>query len=242
MAANPGLFDATAFAHHPYSFFLAPSAQMSDVNFVPLSDLSRLEHGLDAIFGAYGVGRRLPLYLTEYGYETNPPNPYRGVSPATQALYINEAEYMAWRDPRVRAMSQFLLYDALPDTRYPRGSERYWSTFQTGLRYADGTAKPSLGAYRVPIFVPNAVLGSGSSVFVWGRVRPASHGSSQRAQIQWAGPRRRVPHGRDGADLGAERGADEHGPGARAGEHQNRVVVALEGRRTTAARLDSRRH
>jgi hypothetical protein len=186
VAANPGLFHATGFAHHPYSFFLAPSAHMSDVNFVPLSDLPRLENGLDSIFASYGVGRHLPLYLTEYGYETNPPNPYRGVNPATQAQYLNRAEYMAWRDPRVRAMSQFLLYDALPNTRYPRGSERYWSTFQTGLLFASGTAKPSFDAYRLPIFVANPALGSGRSVLVWGRLRPVSPGGSQRAQIQWA--------------------------------------------------------
>jgi hypothetical protein len=186
VASHPGLFDATGFAHHPYEFFLAPSAQMSDANFVPLSELSRLEHALDSIFAAYGVGRQLPLYLTEYGYETNPPNTYRGVSPSAQALYINEAEYMAWRDPRVRAMSQFLLYDALPDTSFPRGSERYWSTFQTGLLYASGAPKPSLDAYRLPLFVPDPVLGSGRNVFVWGRVRPAAQHPTRRAQLQWA--------------------------------------------------------
>jgi len=185
VSANPGLFDATGFAHHPYSFFLAPNVQMADQNFAPLADLPRLEHGLDAIFGAYGVSRRLPLYLTEYGYETNPPNPYRGVSPALQSLYLNEAEYLAWRDPRVRAMSQFLLYDAPPDPSFPRGSVGYWSTFQTGLLYAGGVAKPSLEAYRLPIFVPQPVLGVGRSVFVWGRLRSAPHGSSQRAQLQW---------------------------------------------------------
>jgi hypothetical protein len=188
VGANPGLFEATGFAHHPYSFFLAPSARMADANFVPLSDLPRLEHGLDSIFAAYGVGRHLPLYLTEYGYETNPPNPYRGVSPATQAEYLNEAEYMAWRDPRVRSTSQFLLYDALPDIRYRRGSERYWSTFQTGLLYADGAPKPSLDAYRLPIFVADPVLGSGRSVRVWGRVRPAQHGGTDDAAVQWASP------------------------------------------------------
>jgi hypothetical protein len=185
VSAHPALFDATGFGHHPYSFFIAPSAQMSDTNFVPLSGLLRLEHALDAIFATYGVRRHLPLYLTEYGYETNPPNPYRGVSPSTQALYINEAEYMAWRDPRVRALSQFLLYDAPPDTRYPRGSARYWSTFQTGLRYADGVSKPALDAYRIPIFVPQAVMGG--HTLVWGRIRPAAHDGVQRFEIEWAG-------------------------------------------------------
>ncbi len=184
-AIDPGLFQATGFADHPYSFFLAPDVELADPNFVPLSDLGRLERALDAIFSAYGVARSLPLYLTEYGYETNPPNPYRGVTPALQALYLNEAEYMAWRDPRVRAMSQFLLYDAPPDRSYPPGSVGYWSTFQTGLLYADGVPKPSLAAYRLPIFVPDPVLGSSRRVLVWGRLRPSHGDASRRAEIQW---------------------------------------------------------
>jgi hypothetical protein len=171
-AAHPGLFETTGFAHHPYSFFLAPNVSMSDPNFVPLSDLGRRERGLDAIFRTYGVSRRLPLYLTEYGYQTDPPNPYSGVSPSLQALYLNEGEYKAWRDPRVRALSQFLLYDAPPDPRYLRGSVRYWSTFQTGLLYANGAPKPARDAYRLPVFVPDPVLGAGRTVSVWGRLRP----------------------------------------------------------------------
>jgi hypothetical protein len=205
VAANPGLFEVTGFAHHPYSFLLAPSAPLANSDYVPLSELGRLEHGLDAIFRAYGVGRRLPLYLTEYGYETKPPNPFADVSPATQSLYLNEAEYMAWRDPRVRGLSQFLLYDSPPNRRYPHGSRRYWSTFQTGLLYADGTAKPALGAYQLPIFIPNPLLGSSRRVLVWARLRPAEHGSSQAAQIQWrptGGTFRTLATGRVGAQSG----------------------------------------
>jgi hypothetical protein len=187
VAANPGLFDATGFAHHPYSFFLAPGTSMSDRNFVPLSDLGRLERALDAIFGAYGVKRALPLYLTEYGYETNPPNPFRGVSPATQAAYLDQAAYMAWRDPRVRTLSQFLLVDSAPDTAYPRGSVRYWSTFQTGLLYRDGAPKPSFYSYRLPIFIASPSFAAGGRVPVWGMLRAAANGGSRRARIQWSG-------------------------------------------------------
>ena len=184
-AAHPALLDATGFAHHPYSFFLAPAVSMPDPNFAPLSDLPRLERVLDAAFRAYGSSRRLPLYLTEYGYETNPPNPFRGVSPRSQAAYLDEAAYMAWRDTRVGALAQFLLYDSPPDTRYKPGTERYWSTFQTGLRYENGAVKPSYGAYRLPVFVPDPRVQKGRSLLVWAMLRPAAHGSSQQAQIQW---------------------------------------------------------
>ncbi len=185
--AHPGLFRLTGFAHHPYSFFLAPTARFPDPNFAPLSQLSGLEAVLDRSLSTYGVSRRLPIYLTEYGYETYPPNPFRGVSLVRQALYLQQAQYMAAGDGRVRAMAQFLLVDALPDSSYPRGSERYWSTFQTGLRFASRGAKPSLFAYRLPIFLPHPVLTPGSPLLVWGMLRPAPNSTTQSALIQWRG-------------------------------------------------------
>ena len=185
VASNPALFHATGFAHHPYSFFLAPNASLPNKQFAPLSDLGRLERTLNAIFAAYHVARRLPLYLTEYGYETKP-NPIRGLAPQVQALYLNEAQYLAWRDPRVATLAQFLLYDSPPDPRYPPSDTfGYWDTFQTGLLYADGRPKPSFYAYRLPIFLPDPVLKPGSPTLVWGLLRMAPRNSSQRAQIQW---------------------------------------------------------
>jgi hypothetical protein len=185
VTAHPGLFGATGFAHHPYSFFLPPAAGMSDPNFAPLSELSRLERGLDEIFATYSVARRLPLYLTEYGYETDPPNPFRGVSPSLQAAYLDQAAYLAWRDPRVRTLSQFLLVDSPPDRAYPRGSVRYWSTFQTGLVYLRGVPKPAFYTYALPIYVPRPQFARGDGVEVWGMLRAARNHTRQQARIQW---------------------------------------------------------
>jgi hypothetical protein len=183
--AHPGLFEATGFAHHPYSFFLAPNVRMSDPNFAPLADLSRLEAVLDRAFTAYGASRKLPLYLTEYGYETNPPDPFRGVAPTRQSLYLNEAQYLAAQDPRVRSLAQFLLYDSAPNPTFKPGTPGYWNTFQTGLLFQDGTPKPAFNAYRLPIFVPRPVVSAGSSLLVWGMLRPARNGTRQQALIQW---------------------------------------------------------
>ncbi len=190
-SAHPGLFDATGFAHHPYSFFLPPSvgypSTPADAGFVPLVQLSRLEQALDGIYSAYGVSRKIPIYLTEYGYETNPPNPFRGVSLQRQAQYIDEAQYMASQDPRVRSMSQFLLNDALPNPSFPPGTIGYWSTFQTGLAFANGARKPSFDAYQLPIWIPSPTFSAGGSLLVWGMLRPAPHNSKQQAQIEWRG-------------------------------------------------------
>jgi hypothetical protein len=187
--AHPGLFQATGFAHHPYSFFLAPNVPMGDPNFAPLSDLSRLEAVLDRTFTVYGVSRKLPLYLTEYGYETNPPDPFRGVPLKRQSLYLNQAQYLAAQDPRVRSMAQFLLYDSAPNPAYPPHSPGYWNTFQTGLLFGGGAPKPSLNAYRLPIFVPRPAVSAGASLRIWGMLRAAPNSSHQQALIQWR-PRR----------------------------------------------------
>ncbi|HEY5319080.1 MAG TPA: hypothetical protein VIJ20_13915 [Solirubrobacteraceae bacterium] len=189
--ANPGLFDATGFAHHPYFFLFAPNVSSPIADYVPLADLGRLERGLDLAFAAYGESRRIPIYLTEYGYQTNPPDPGQHVTPAEQAAYLNEADYMAWRDPRVRSVTQFLLYDSGPAAQYPPSSTEYWgSTFQTGLIYGpgtprDGRAKPALRAYALPVWIPDPDTRRGSKLLIWGMLRLAPKRSAQVARIQW---------------------------------------------------------
>jgi hypothetical protein len=185
VAHNRALFDVSGFAHHPYYFSQPPDRHAVDPNFAPLADLPRFEHALDTIFAAYGVKRRLPIYLTEYGYETNPPDPFRGVSLATQSGYLNEAQYIAMRDSRVRSMAQFLLHDSQPEKQYPKGSAGYWSSFQTGLELADGKPKPSLHSYRLPIFLPRTTFHHGSTVLVWGMLRLAPNDTREHALIQW---------------------------------------------------------
>lgn len=186
VTANPGLFKATGFAHHPYFFFHAPSYSSPDQNFVPLENLGRLERGLNRSLGAWGVHRTLPIYLTEYGYQTKPPDPYQTVSPAEQAAYLNEADYIAWRDPRVRSVAQFLLYDSGPDRRYPKGNFNYWDTFQTGLLYANGKPKPAYTAYQTPVWITDT-NSRGSKVSLWGQLRAAPIGTAPHAEIQWRG-------------------------------------------------------
>jgi hypothetical protein len=183
--ANPVLFYASGFAHHPYFFYHPPSYSTPDPDFVPLANLGRLERGLDRSLAAYGIHRHLPIYITEYGYQTNPPDPRQVVTPAEQAAYLNQADYMAWRDPRVRSVSQFLLYDSAPNTMLPPTSLDYWDTFQTGLLYLDGRQKPAYDAYRLPIWIPSTRVHPGTRMFVWGEIRPGPHTVVQLAAIQW---------------------------------------------------------
>ena len=187
--ANAALFEATGYAHHPYDFKKTPTASQADVNDAPLSDIGRLERFLNATFSAYGVHRRIPLYFTEYGYETKPPDPHQVVSLAEQAAYLNEADYMSWRNPRVKSVAQFLLYDSAPNPKYSPSSFDYWDTFQTGLLLNNGTAKPAYGAYRMPIWLPVTHVRPHALVYVWGQVRPGDALDSQPVSIQWTSGR-----------------------------------------------------
>ena len=183
VSAHPGLFDASGWAQHPYNFFHPPASHLRDPNTADLADIVRLEGALDHTFGAYHESTRLPLYLTEWGYQSDPPDPFVRFSLAQQAAFIDEGEFMAWRDPRVRAFGQFLLVDDKPFKRYPRGSHGYWSSFQSGLIELDGTQKPAYQAYQLPIWLPSAR--HGASVTVWGQLRPANHSITQYGEIDF---------------------------------------------------------
>ncbi|MGI8624934.1 MAG: hypothetical protein ACR2NB_15960, partial [Solirubrobacteraceae bacterium] len=144
---------------------------------------------LRRVYQRYGVevpggGKDVPLYLTEYGYQTNPPDPI-GVSPAKQAAYLNEAEFLTYRNKRVRTLSQFLYNDDLPDPALSDPIAAFGGTFQSGLATSDGTPKKgAILAYRMPIFLPSRTVTRRHSMRVWGMVRPAINNTRTRVRIQ----------------------------------------------------------
>jgi hypothetical protein len=183
---HPGLFRATGWAHHPYAFEVAPRVRDRNRDQVTISTLPRLTRTLDRALRRYGVRRRLPLWLTEYGYQTDPPDPFLGVSWARQASYLNQAEDIAYRNRRVRSIAQFLLIDDGPDARFAPDDPRYWgSTFQTGLITHDGQHKPSFTAWQRTLAVSPGRVRRGRRLRFLGQLRPAASGASLRAELQF---------------------------------------------------------
>jgi hypothetical protein len=187
-AAHPALFRASGFADHPYPINLPPTeASSRDPDFAEFSELPRLASTLDRLVRIYGSPTRFPIYNNEYGYITNPPNNSSShfVSPATAATYINWAEYLSWRNPRIASTMQYLLYDPNPRKAPEFGG------FASGLIFYGGGRKPGYNAYRLPLFLPVTSTGPGRSLEVWGDVRPAhfasldTGGTSQQVQIQF---------------------------------------------------------
>ncbi len=177
---HPALFQATGFAAHLYpQGALAPDLRSPDEpDYADLASLGTLERTLDRLQATYGSSRRLPIFSTEFGYQTDPPEPLRP-SPVLAAAYLNQAEYMSWGDPRVRSYDQFLMLD-------PPGGN-----FATGLEFTNGKPKATYDAFRMPLYLPVAAARSGEPIEIWGCVRPAPSAQRQtgrpsRVRIEFA--------------------------------------------------------
>ncbi len=131
---------ADGFAHHPYSYRQSPDEQSSDPDEVRLADLDRLSSLLVELRRRGRFAARLPLYLTEFGYESNPPAS-RGVDLQTQARWLSQATAIVYARDDIKMYSQFLLNDVEPP-----------ELFQTGLLFDDGSPKPALAAFRLAFF------------------------------------------------------------------------------------------
>ncbi len=79
---------------------------------------------------------RKPVWLDEYGYETNPPDRLVGVTLARQASYLTQSVRIARANPRITMLLWFLLSD-----------ESRLGGWQSGLETASGTRKPAFFAF-----------------------------------------------------------------------------------------------
>jgi hypothetical protein len=98
--------------------------------------------------------------LTEYGYQTDPPDRLLGVSQGLQAEYIGEAALRVWEEPGVTLLIQFLMRD-----------EPNVGGWQSGLFTVGGRAKLAYHAFALPLA---EVSLRGSRAVLWGQVRPGS--------------------------------------------------------------------
>jgi hypothetical protein len=174
-----------AYAHHPYP--LRPKSETpwqggcAHCSTITMADLERLINEVGKNFGPKRI------WLTEYGYQTNPPDRRLGVSPAAQARYLASAAHRAYLSPYVEMLIQFIIRD-----------ETSAAGWQSGIFTSGGILKPSYWAFRMP--VTQARLRSGE-LDLWGQIRPGSGRQAFRLQrydagrwlsigrIRWTDPR-----------------------------------------------------
>ena len=104
-----------ALGHHPYALFQSPYQRSRYRDDAAIGDWRRLQQTLDRLVARKALkpsrGRRIPIYYTEFGYQTDPPDPFAGISLARQSRWLQDAAYVAWRTPRVLGLNQFRLSD-----------------------------------------------------------------------------------------------------------------------------------
>jgi hypothetical protein len=141
------------FAIHPYmqASAVAPTQAHPSNTSITLADYPKLVALLDEAFdGTAQPGARLPIYYTEFGVQTAVPAPKLrfyadraspartdSVSFGVQAAYYRRALALVYCQPTARGLFVFHTFD-----------EPGLGGWQSGLYFADRTAKPSLAAFK----------------------------------------------------------------------------------------------
>lgn len=171
---------ADGFAYHPHATTRAPDDPQPRLDEAAIADLPRLERTLDGTQRAGGLkkagGGKFSLYFTEWGYQTDPPDPIQGVSLAKQSRYLQQGAYIAYKDPRVKLLTQYEWRDE-PLGRGTKATK--YSGWQSGLRRANDKAKPALKSFANPFFISQRPGSRKASL--WGQVRP---GNGHRVTVQ----------------------------------------------------------
>jgi putative glycosyl hydrolase len=125
---NAGLKKFDAWAHNPYAStkMQTPTSKPHSKGAVTLGNLDVLIKQVTKYWG------RKRIWLTEYGYQTNPPDKSFGVTYSKQASYLKQAFAIARKNPRVDMMLWFLLKD-----------EPKLAGWQSGLMTSKGKRKPA---------------------------------------------------------------------------------------------------
>jgi Cellulase (glycosyl hydrolase family 5) len=145
-----------AYAHNPYPLSRGEtptSGGCAHCTTITMATLPRLLADVQRAFGT-----RTRIWLTEYGYQTNPPDTLLGVSYANQAKYMGEAARVAYEAPRVDILIHYLVQDE-PDS----------ARWQSGVFTVADRPKPSLQSFRFPLTQASRI---GTRTVLWGQVRP----------------------------------------------------------------------
>jgi hypothetical protein len=129
------------YAHHPYgrnkltSPRTIPSDRRSQVS---LGNINDLVAELTRLYG-----KRKKLWITEYGYQTRPPDP-AGVSYARQAAWMRLAHTIARRHPRIELFLWFMIQDEADRNGLAFG----YDGWQSGLVSLRGARKPAFFTFQ----------------------------------------------------------------------------------------------
>ena len=181
---------ANGFAHHPYGPVGAAVPRTRDI--VNMLGDQAPRQGARPGRAARGASRAASaIYNTEFGFQTNPPDPFVSTSPDAPGARSSTRRRSSPTAIRGSRATRSTCSTTTPPARGPAALR--WAGFQTGLRFPNGGAvKPAYEAYRCPIVVQQARQRRAA---IWGRVRPGKgtrYVQLQRRQRQQLRERRRA--------------------------------------------------
>jgi hypothetical protein len=156
MAAAHARLDA--YAHNPYPLSPNETPSAGGCEHCETLTMATLPQLIADVSHAFGSSKR--IWLTEYGYQTDPPDNLLGVSLEKQALYLSEASLRVYLAPRVDMLINYLVQDE-PDL----------DRWQSGVLTTTGAQKPSYQAFQVPLTVKSRTP---TTLTLWGQIRPGS--------------------------------------------------------------------
>jgi hypothetical protein len=194
-----GRFPVDGIAYHPYTPPDGPHVAEGRDD-AAIGQLARLRGTIDALARRGKLPRRLPIWITEFGYQTNPPDRVFGSKLAKAASFMDESEWIAFRNSRVATYSQYTLFD---DPPRPGSGPLIWSSWQAGLHFINGKRKPKVyEAFQLPLFVRTLsanrveIFGGrripGETAQIESKAPGASYRSLGSVQVNQAGYFRRV--------------------------------------------------
>lgn len=145
-----------AYAHHPHPLSRTETPFSGGCSWCETISMANLDRLLVEVRKAFGSRTR--IWLSELGYQTNPPDRILGVTWAAQARDVAEAQLRAYEASRVDVLIQYLVRD-----------EPKLGAWQSGLETVAGVAKPALASFSLPLA---QVSRTGSATKLWGQVRP----------------------------------------------------------------------
>lgn len=170
-AACDGGVHFDIFTIHPYTTG-GPSHRggPDDVELGDLPKLQRLLKAADRAGRIQGEYSRTPLWITEFSWDSNPPDP-GGLPMKIETRWVAEALYRSWK----AGVSHFFWY-GLRDEQ-PGPGQSFSESVQSGLYFRGATVaqdrpKPYLSAFRFP-FVSYPRKGG---LFFWGRTPTSGSG------------------------------------------------------------------
>jgi hypothetical protein len=124
-------------SHHPYRNSRQNATPFRGDN-VDVQGMPRLYAALTKAFH----GRKVPVWVTEFGAQTRPPDTRQGVSLSQQAAQLRQAVSAFRSSGRVKMLIWFLVRDE------DIAGRQFAAGFQSGLEFFNGKRKPAFAVFR----------------------------------------------------------------------------------------------